>query len=115
MNKLICAICVVLAGFVQAETEQELKAGALKGDHQSQRNLAFSYATGWLKPGEKNYVPKKPVEACAWYKVILMLDSPKLHVGDYSNEVTYCNKLSLEDSMKAWQLAKVIQKQVKSK
>lgn len=98
-----------------AESEAQMKQAALKGDYQAQRNLAYSYANGWATPESPNYVPKKPVDACAWYRVVAMSNNPKVATGDYSNEWTYCSKLRPDQSESAWLQAKKLLKQVAAK
>lgn len=94
-----------VAASANAQTEQELKRAAQGGDYQAQRNLAYSYAAGWGKPGDPRHVARDPVAACAWYRVVLITNPRKIHDGDTSNEWTYCNKLSIEDHGKAWRQA----------
>lgn len=107
------ALLIVCSG-AGAATEAQMKQAALTGDYQAQRNLAYSYANGWATPDSPNYVPKKPVEACAWYRVVIMSKSKKLHEGDFSNEWVYC-RLPLDKSLKAWQLATELSRQISSR
>ncbi|WP_293766627.1 hypothetical protein [uncultured Aquitalea sp.] len=108
-------LIAVVSTTASAATEAVMKQEAMRGDYQSQRNLAYSYATGWGTPQSPNYVPKKPVDACAWYRVIATSTNPKVQSADYSNEWTYCSKLSPDQSESAWILAKRLIKQIPAK
>ncbi len=66
---------------------QALDAAARKGDYQSRRNLAYGYATG------DGGSPYDLVKACAWYKVIVDSNSPKVDITDYNNAKLYCGFL----------------------
>jgi hypothetical protein len=96
MKKLSFIGLFLAAISANAESEVQLQKLALNGDYQAQRNLAYGY------------VHKEPVKACGWYRVILITQASKIQQGDFSNEWTYCSKLSLADSMAAWKLAKEI-------
>lgn len=109
--KSAIAFLVLVSSGAHADTEAQMKQAALHGDYQAQRNLAYSYANGWKAPGSSDYVPRKPVDACAWSLVVVMSSNPKVHTGDYGNQWIYCNKLSPTDSETAWKMAKKISKQ----
>ncbi|WP_297572623.1 hypothetical protein [uncultured Deefgea sp.] len=116
MSKLFLAL--LLSGLsltCLAQTEKEMKSAALKGDYQAQRNLAYSYGTGWGTVGGATYVAKKPIESCAWYRTILLLDSNKIKDADYSNEWVYCHTLSLSDASQAWERARTYKRQILSR
>ncbi|WP_145985860.1 hypothetical protein [Aquitalea magnusonii] len=119
MIKFMQIVTLLLVALVStaacAATEAAMKQEAMRGDYQAQRNLAYSYATGWGTPQSPNFIAKKPVDACAWYRVIAVSTNPKVQTGDYSNEWTYCSKLSPDQSEAAWLLAKRLIKQVSAK
>lgn len=68
------------------EEYEKLEKGAMAGDYQSQRNLAY-----WLSGGY-NAPPQNPILACAWRLVILESGSPKVDAGDIGNKELYCDK-----------------------
>lgn len=119
MNKFVLKSVLVILAMAStsalAETEAKMKQAAMRGDYQAQRNLAYSYAVGWATPESPNYIPKKPVDACAWYRVIAVSITPKVQTADYSNEWTYCSKLRPEQSETAWLLTKRLMKQITAK
>ncbi|MDN3578691.1 hypothetical protein QWZ03_18145 [Chitinimonas viridis] len=116
MRKMLVGLTAALAVVAaHAATESELLGKAMKGDYQAQRNLAYSYATGWGNAGSPDYIQKTPEKACTWYRVIAMSRSPKVNGGDYSNEYVYCSKLMPHQSEVAWVDAKKLLKQIPDK
>lgn len=112
---LLASGLLILSGLSFAQSEAQLKQAAMKGDYQAQRNLAYSYANGWLTPADADYIPKKVIDACAWYRVVIIMNSEKLHSGDYSNEWTYCSKFNPSQNESAWILAKKLVKRIRPK
>lgn len=73
------------------ETLSAVEKKALAGDYQSQRNLAYGYAS-YPYPGQS----KDPVMACAWYLVVQYSGSPRVGDGDVGNVSVYCGKGKLD-------------------
>ncbi|MCD5362778.1 hypothetical protein [Chromobacterium aquaticum] len=115
LSKLALVCLIAVSTNAVAESEIQMQQSAMRGDYQAQRNLAYSYAIGWATTDSPNYVPKKPVDACAWYRVIASSNNPKVQSGDYSNEWTYCSKLRPDQSESAWIMAKKLMKQIAKK
>lgn len=109
------AILMLVSASAFAESEAQMKQAAMHGDYQAQRNLAYSYANGWATPESPNYVPKKPVDACAWYRIIVTSKKAKPQPSDASNESIYCGRLTPEQNQNAWVLAKNISKKIAKK
>lgn len=86
----------------KASTESELFKKSLKGDYQAQRNLAYSYQSGWGSPSDKDYIKPDPIQACAWRKVILLTNPNKSDLTDYANESNECKKVQATDNVKVW-------------
>jgi hypothetical protein len=90
----IQAAAVLFASFAVVAQDQPtsyegVKALAMEGNYQAQRNLAYGYAAFQHKGQDKN-----PLLACAWYLVVLHSGSPKLNAGDIGNVQVYCDKLT---------------------
>ena len=75
---------------------QKLERGALAGNYQDQRNLAY-----WLSGGYGGAAPTNPVLACAWRIVILNSGDRRVDEGDVSNKQLYCDKRLDKDAQQA--------------
>ncbi|EPI4979077.1 hypothetical protein ACS6VG_000941 [Raoultella planticola] len=95
---------LLTSAMVSAEGELSLANKALTGDYQAQRNLAYSYANGWGKSGENDYIPQDAVRACAWRKVILLSNSQKANSTDYSSESIDCKNVLPTENQQVWNL-----------
>lgn len=91
----------------QPKTYEGVKALAMKGNYQAQRNLAYGYAAYPYKDQDKN-----PLLACAWYLVVLHSGSPKLNEGDTGNVQVYCEKLAGVSQAAATGQARVLFQQI---
>lgn len=99
------AVVLLLSLLSFSVVASELENKALQGDYQSQRNLAYGYATGGSQ--------KKDVElACAWYLLIVRSDSARINIGDISNISTYCDKLDFDKRLLAEKKANSLYKQI---
>jgi hypothetical protein len=92
--RYIQAVVVLFASLAVVAQDQPtdyegVKALAMKGNYQAQRNLAYGYAAFQYKGQEKN-----TLLACAWYLVVLHSGSPKLNEGDVGNVQIYYGKLT---------------------
>ena len=85
MGRLLTVFLLLFSIPALAVDIDALRAKAMKGDYQAQRNLAFGYATG------DQGIKKNHSLACAWYLLILRSDSPKLGSGDVGNVSVYCD------------------------
>ena len=68
------------------------QAGAMRGDYQAMRNLAFTWSTDAARTQ-----PDASIVGCAWYAQIMQMHTAKVHVGDVSNRDLYCGRLSKQD------------------
>jgi hypothetical protein len=91
MKKILAVVLALCSFRALAVDVDALRAEAMKGDYQAQRNLAYTLATGSGAKDKQN-----PMLGCAWYKAILLSGSEKLHDGDIGNVQVYCGKLSAE-------------------
>ncbi|GJL37190.1 hypothetical protein TUM17576_40100 [Enterobacter hormaechei] len=102
----LAAILMVLTSSALASSayESKLTQSALKGDYQSQRNLAYAYSSGssLSDTASDDYVPQDSVKACAWRKVILLSQAKKADFSDYSNESIDCQKVHATDNQAVW-------------
>lgn len=73
----------------QANAFEDLRAKALAGDYQAQRNLAFGYSSAPYR-GQ----PRNPLLACAWRIVIVHSGSDRVDDSDVGNEQVYCGGLT---------------------
>jgi len=107
--RTIATLFVPIAVFAQEQptTYEGVKAFAMKGNYQAQRNIAYGYASYPYKGQEKN-----PLLACAWYLVVLHSGSPKLDEGDIGNAKFYCDDLKVESRAAATSQARVLFYQV---
>lgn len=80
----------------------------MQGDYQSQRNLAYSLASGWPKPATSD----GRINGCAWYLLILRSGSTQLNGGDVGNVKVYCDKLSDEQRIVAERKATKLYRQI---
>ncbi|OOH92185.1 hypothetical protein BMT54_01275 [Pasteurellaceae bacterium 15-036681] len=101
MKKLIAVLACALSvsAFGATEKAQREIEEAMSGDYQKLRNVAFAMRDGTFGHD------KNPISACALRKVILLIHPDKADVGDYANEYHDCGKLSMQDSMEAWNVA----------
>lgn len=84
MNALGALFLILLSGAATAGSEAEkLKAGALSGDYQAQRNYAYILQHG-------DGVPQNLIEACAWRLVIISTQHAKVSSSDVDNVDTAC-------------------------
>jgi hypothetical protein len=60
----------------------------MKGDYQSQRNLAYGYVAFPYAGQEEN-----PILGCAWYYLIVQSGSPRVDQTDLGNFKVYCGRL----------------------
>lgn len=79
------------APYVRDVDLDKLRAKALQGDYQAQRNLAYFLQTEVRDP-EHN-----PMMACAWRFVILASDHPQADQSDTSNLQFACGSLTTSD------------------
>jgi hypothetical protein len=84
-----------------------LREKAMKGDYQAQRNLAYSLATGSGAESSEN-----PILGCAWYRVIILSGSEKIHDGDIGNVKVYCGRLTIDQQAVADKQAKRLAKKI---
>lgn len=106
MKKIMAISGLLLCAGVMAQSQDKLQAGAMRGDYQAQRNLAYSYAAPMKgETGDK-------IKACAWYLVILQSGSSKINAGDTSNADTYCTRLSKMEQLAANSQATELVKQI---
>ncbi|WP_131726016.1 hypothetical protein [Bordetella pseudohinzii] len=87
---LIPLLVVIGPSNADAASYAEVKAAALAGDYQAQRNLAFGY-TDLPYAGQD----KDPVQACAWRMVIMV--SGSADNTDAGNFQMYCGELAPND------------------
>lgn len=99
-TSLLLACYVTFAG--AADNEQNMIKKALSGDHQTQRNLAYSYSMGWGKSGDNDFIPLDAIRACAWRKVILLTNQKKADSTDYANESIDCNNVHPTENKDVW-------------
>lgn len=115
MSRHILFLLITVASTtVLAATEAEMIEKAYANNYYSQRNLAYSYATGWGKVGDKNYVQKNTIRACAWYKTILKTQPDKFDNGDVGNERVYCKPLSSKELELAMSLSETQANKIQS-
>lgn len=88
---------------------KEYETAARQGDYQAQRNLAFTLATS------RDAQVRDPFHACAWYRLILLSGSPKLHEGDAGNVRVYCGQLTREQQGAAEQQAQRLYREIYKK
>lgn len=87
---LVFALTAASAGATSPDSAiefQKLERGALAGNYQDQRNLAY-----WLSGGYGGAAPLNPIQACAWRLVILSSGDRRVDEGDVSNKQLYCDK-----------------------
>lgn len=104
---LATILMVITSTALAASTyESKLTQSALKGDYQSQRNLAYAYSVGssLSNTASDDYMPQDSVKACAWRKVILLSQAKKADFSDYSNESIDCQKVHATDNQAVWSL-----------
>lgn len=89
MKKILTVALMLCSLQAMAVDVDALRAKAMKGDYQAQRNLAYTLSTGSGSAKSEN-----PMLGCAWYKVILLSGSEKVHDGDIGNVKVYCGKLT---------------------
>lgn len=85
-----------------ASAQQAFRAGAIKGDYQAMRNLAFSYATS---PAAVAGSKAHRIAGCAWYLLIPAVHRPTFHSGDTGNIRVFCSRLSPEELHEAYSYA----------
>lgn len=107
--KTAIALFTSLTAFAQDQPAiyEDVKALAMKGDYQAQRNIAYGYAAYPYKGQDKN-----PLLACAWYLVVLHSGSTKLNQGDIGNVQVYCEKLTPASQAGATGQARVLFQQI---
>lgn len=90
MFRTLVMVLFAFASFVvHAETTfDSIRAKAMKGDYQAQRNLAFGYASSSCPGQDKN-----PMLACAWRYVIIKSGSERVDQTDINNFKLDCGKL----------------------
>ena len=101
-------VCIPVASYAGDDTKyiDRFQPKALKGDYQAQRNLAYTYATS-SDPHVAN-----PMLGCAWYQLILLSGSQKIHEGDIGNAKVYCDKLPAEQRAVATQQAERLRREI---
>lgn len=106
MKKYLAVVFLLMcSSAVAASTyESKLMKSALKGDYQSQRNLAYAYGAGSSvsNPESEDFVQQDSTRACAWRKVILLSQPAKADLTDYSNESVDCQKVHAVDNQNVW-------------
>ena len=108
MKKLIFCCLLMLYSFQACAVDVDaLRMKAMKGNYQAQRNLAYTLATGSGAAGNQN-----AMLGCAWYKLILLSGSEKIHDGDVGNVTVYCGRLTIEQQGVADQQAKRLAKKI---
>ncbi|CAN7782198.1 hypothetical protein LJR175_008199 [Variovorax sp. LjRoot175] len=94
---LTASAVVVASGADASPSEyQKLERGAMAGNYQDQRNLAY-----WLTGGYGGAAPQNAILACAWRQVILASGDRQVDQGDVSNKQLYCDRRLDSDSQKA--------------
>jgi hypothetical protein len=92
MKKLVVVFSIIFTSLSvwSADTAQldEAMLGALAGNYQAQRNLAYGYVS-WPYPGQK----KDPIRGCAWYLVVKHSKHKQYNAGDEGNLKVYCGQL----------------------
>jgi hypothetical protein len=88
---------------------EAFRTGAMRGDYQSQRNLA--YVMGTEKRDTEGY---DPLMACAWRQVILASGHTQADMSDVQNEKTACDHLSKNEQDIAHVKAQLLLKQIAS-
>ena len=106
--KNLLTVALLLCSFpAMAVDVDALRAKAIKGDYQAQRNLAYTLSTG---SGSANSL--NPMLGCAWYKVILLSGSEKVNDGDVGNVKVYCGRLTADQHGVADKQARKLVKQI---
>lgn len=72
----------------QPRTFKEVRALAMQGNYQAQRNLAYSYSSRPYDGQDMN-----PILGCAWRTVIIQSGNEKVNETDVGNHEVYCGKL----------------------
>ena len=99
----------VLASTSQPTKFDAVREAALKGDYQTQRNVAYGYSTSPYPGQDKN-----PTLACAWRIVIIKSGNEKVDATDVSNHKVYCDSLGkTERQVAEAQAAKLLQKELR--
>ncbi|HDL8234118.1 TPA: hypothetical protein PXQ89_000727 [Yersinia enterocolitica] len=106
MKKYLAVLFLTVSSSVLAASpyEAKLTQSALKGDYQSQRNLAYAFSAGSSvsNPESEDFVQQDSTRACAWRKVILLSQPSKADFTDYSNESIDCQKVHAVDNQNVW-------------
>ena len=103
---LLLVTMPTLAFADDAERVEKHKIGAMKGDYQDQRNLAYTLSTS-----SDPFVENKML-GCAWRKLILLSGSQRIDATDIQNEKFYCGKLSPEEQAAATKQAERLYKEI---
>ncbi|WP_258316979.1 hypothetical protein [Klebsiella variicola] len=108
MKKIILSFVFIgsllVAASSMAESQEDMVKKALSGDYQSQRDLAYSYANGWGKSSDKDFIPQDAIRACAWRKVLLLSNVHKAEMNDYVNESIDCKEIPPTKNQEVWKL-----------
>ncbi|MCE9939945.1 hypothetical protein [Serratia liquefaciens] len=104
MKKYLLWLLCIFSVNVYSATEKDMISKSISGDYDTQRDLAYSYSTGWGKQGDNDYVPLNPVYACAWRKVIILTNTSKIGDSDYNNESIDCKKVPSNANGTVWKV-----------
>ncbi|ADE10457.1 hypothetical protein [Sideroxydans lithotrophicus] len=107
MRRALATVILLLSLPALALDVDALREKAMKGDYQAQRNLAYTLATGSGAASSQN-----PTLGCAWYKLILLSGSEKIHDGDIGNVKVYCGQLTTDQQSVADKQARRLAKQI---
>ncbi|CNK22906.1 Uncharacterised protein [Yersinia frederiksenii] len=103
MKKYLCmGLILACSATTYAESEIDIVQQALKGDYQTQRNLAYSYKQGSGVQGDSGYIPQSAIHACAWRKIIILSNPSKIDDGDFGNEAVDCKAVDVVDNKNVW-------------
>jgi hypothetical protein len=73
-----------------------IRTGAMRGNYQDQRNLAYIMQTE-----KRDTEAFNPVMACAWRKIILATGGSRVDESDHGNEEVACNHLTTDEQAQA--------------
>ena len=106
---LVCGIAFAaqVAAQGSGETFESVRALAMKGDYQAQRNLAFGY-TSLPYQGQD----KSALLGCAWRTVIIHSGNARVDETDVLNYKVYCGPLDGVQSTAASAQARTLFKQI---
>ncbi|MBN1085925.1 hypothetical protein JNO12_14810 [Erwinia aphidicola] len=107
MKRKVIAVLILFAKSVYAAPISEGNENisireAVRNGYQAQRNLAYYYSVGHGSKGDRDFIQKSKVNACAWRKILLIANPEKTDASDSSNERHDCGTLNFKQDEQVW-------------